>query len=123
MLELEHETERVALKMSNIDKKMVPVINWLNSFESVFTTACCEDNMNKPYFCFYCHCPLTLTFVLATISGFARTEIEYWNGLIRYEARFYSIKHFESFKTILEKGKWRHQFEKYIRLGENPVKY
>lgn len=120
---IDHETEHVALKTAKIDKKMVPAIKWLNSLDSVFTTACCEENMEQPYFSFYCHCPLTLTFVLATISGYAKVMVDYWNGLIRYEARFYSVGHFDSFKDVLEKGQWRQQFEKYIRIGECPIKY
>ena len=37
-----HETREVVLKKADIDKKMVTVIEWLNSFGDVFTRYCCE---------------------------------------------------------------------------------
>ena len=43
----EHETEAVYTKAIEVDKKMVPIVAWLNSYENVYTLFCCEGAGEK----------------------------------------------------------------------------
>jgi len=58
----EHKTSLLKIKEALIDIKIQPLIIWLNSFDSVMTTYCCQgvpendpkEEWNKPYAKFVC---------------------------------------------------------------------
>jgi hypothetical protein len=64
----EHETATICIKTAAIDVLMVPVIQWLNSFEEVCTSGCCEGwddgPPERPYVQFTCSSLLSLALIL-----------------------------------------------------------
>lgn len=49
-----HKTKSISLKRINVDIKIIPIVDWLNSFDSVFTKFSCEGGKHKPYIVFSC---------------------------------------------------------------------
>lgn len=79
-----HPTVDIVLKEAMIDELMVPLVQWLNDFDSVFTIACCQgergedkeiDETKKPYVYFYCFDNLQLVKVLSAIT-FVRYDVK-----------------------------------------------
>lgn len=72
-----HKTKRIVIKQGDIDVNIVPVVKWLNSFESVHTLFCCEGGTeeelenkeaNKPYVLFTCWDHFELTAILRELD-------------------------------------------------------
>jgi tRNA(Phe) wybutosine-synthesizing methylase Tyw3 len=40
----DHPTKTIAIKKASVDEMMIPLINWLNSYESIYTTYCCQGD-------------------------------------------------------------------------------
>ena len=87
---MEHKTKNIVLKSANVDLKIIPLIEWLNAKEGVHTLYSCEcnDNDNKPYIMWSCSYPPSLVWILHVFSPFATTEIDYYEGSLRYTSRF-----------------------------------
>jgi tRNA(Phe) wybutosine-synthesizing methylase Tyw3 len=82
-----HLTEEIVIKKAHVDLGMIPLINWLNSFETVTTYFCCEgdesvDIIDKPYVLFTCFDSIELITILTTFQHHSITEI-HWNDLKR----------------------------------------
>jgi hypothetical protein len=104
-----HETKRVVIKEGDVDVKIIPLINWLNSFESITTLFSCEGDgkkkiekkvANQPYVLFTCWDHFELSAILRELDrcGCGVTcEATYWAP---YPLR-YMIK-FEHKKGMLE---------------------
>lgn len=105
----EHETSSFALKTAEVDLKIQPLIRWMNNFDHVYTHYCCEGDQDKrkagsePYVVFTCHEEITLVYVLYMFRSWAKVEIEFYKGSLRYIARFISFEHLMDFQSkILE---------------------
>lgn len=90
----DHEATEIPLKTAVVDKRIQPFIKWLNSFEGIFTTYCCEGTGSvkdtvgaAAYVVFHCDCPLTLAVVLTRLKSFADVYVECYRGQIRYTIR------------------------------------
>lgn len=81
---------------------MIPLINWLNSYESITTQFCCQGeprkegqtdedySMHQPYVLFNCINTIDLISILSVLGYRASVQI-YWNeikGQIEYRAVF-----------------------------------
>jgi len=69
-----HPTQNTVIKRGQIDMKMVPVVNWLNSLVGVTTLHCCqgepgddEKASQSPYVSFTCCNSLSLIVILRKI--------------------------------------------------------
>lgn len=103
-----HETSRIIIKTADVDVKIIPLINWLNSFEAVTTRYCCqgagaEDVKNKdevssrmakdmyrPHVIFYCSDQLSLACICRRAFSYANITVEWYEGSIRYNMKFVS---------------------------------
>lgn len=41
-----HATKEICLKKALIDKEIIPLVNWLNSFHSIYTTYSCQGDVD-----------------------------------------------------------------------------
>ena len=93
-----HKTKRVVIKQSDIDINIIPVVKWLNSFESVHTLFSCEGETkqelkdggerNKPYVLFTCWDQLELMTILRELDV-ATCEVTYYEAYgLRYRLKF-----------------------------------
>ena len=104
MTEITHDATRIVLKRAVVDKKMQPIIKWLNSFDGVFTRWCCEgmctieEDYPKPYVLFYCDGQEDLNEILRSLRDYGKVEVEFYqNRMIRYCLRFRSLAVMEDF--------------------------
>ncbi len=119
-----HKTKRVVIKQGDVDVKIVPVVKWLNSFESVHTLFSCEGGTreelkntskldessmahNKPYVLFTCWDQLELMTILRELhmSVWGTTcEVTWYEPYpLRYHIKFRdkeSLLHFCERKNI-----------------------
>lgn len=101
-----HSTVPVVLKEYHIDRGMVSTVQWLNSFQGVYTLFSCEgyDSARKsPYVMFHCWDVYDLQKICEQIQRFPGFEfgtivVENFFGHLRYILRFNSIKTFADFK-------------------------
>lgn len=100
-----HDTSLITLKKAHIDKGIAKVVNWLNSFDGIYTRHSCQGNdafhqkekgvktpvpPDIPYVLFYCDDPLDLICVASKIKGSAVIEVEFYprGATLRYWLKF-----------------------------------
>jgi hypothetical protein len=98
----DHPTKKITIKRANVDVKIIPLVNWFNSYQSVTTYFCCQGEPKKegqrdeeyihhrPYVLFTCMNAVDLVSILSVLNYKATVEI-YWNEFksqIEYVARF-----------------------------------
>lgn len=102
--ENDHQAKPISVKTALVDEMMIPLIEWLNSYESIHTTYCCqgepwdsekseEDNkFYAPYVSFICTNQLELILVLSIIRYAAEVHVLFnlEKGQLEYVARFNS---------------------------------
>ena len=106
-----HETMKINLGTADVDKNIVPVVEWLNSKPEVQTLYSCEGEkeitehvVGRPYVMFYCSDTAILVNILSEFQRFCDgvTEIDFYEGHIRYTYRFGCIESLEEFKNHLK---------------------
>ena len=128
-----HKTVRVKVGLAaeaDVDEEIVPVINWLNGYNSVRTLWCCqgdyavEEYHRKPYVTFECGAAADIHDILFMFDQFSEryrdgrircsfhavtTKVEYYEGTIRYVARWYDrlalhdfVKHLSNHQYVKE---------------------
>lgn len=120
-----HKTEEIIIKQAEVDQQIIPLIEWLNSFNGVDTQFCCEGLTRKQidegkgqeytsYVLFTCSEPWSLMQVMERITNFkdccgrTRCELEFRPNLgypIRYDLRFETKEVMRHFLKCLEEGK------------------
>lgn len=78
-----HPTKKIVIKSANIDKEMIPIVQWLNNFDSVMTKWCCQGedgeegvyNWDAPYVVFSCDDPLDLLTIVEKVGYSGIVEI------------------------------------------------
>jgi hypothetical protein len=119
-----HKTKRIAIKMADVDEKIVPIVNWINSFSDALTLFCCQGDakipnpIRNPYVLFTCDNNEDLVGILKVINLYnthnfdiierhTKVEIEYYNIFepLRYIIDFNNQKHLLSFIDFLKKEK------------------
>ena len=64
-----HRTQQVHIKTAEVDEKIIPIVQWFNSFSNVNTLFCCQgDEDNRGYVSFLCRCPKTLHYILSVMN-------------------------------------------------------
>jgi hypothetical protein len=108
-LDPKHKQRAIVLKRAKVDIKIIPVVNWLNSFDGVYTLFSCEGGPLKandmaalPYVLFYCGHQLTLIKILTEVWGYANTDVDFHEGHLRYTLRFPSDKSLDLFVQKLK---------------------
>jgi hypothetical protein len=102
----DHPTRMVVIKKARVDVEMIPLVNWLNAFDSITTQYCCQgdppqidpdtdeqftDDIHRPYVLFVCIEMVDLVLVLDVFRHNAIMEV-HWNetkNQLEYCARFY----------------------------------
>jgi hypothetical protein len=93
----DHPTRNVNIKRAAVDVLMVPLVEWLNSFEAVHTLFSCQGepgddppSEHRPYVLFTCTSALTLMTILDQFGYAATVEVSYCEEypVLRYAARF-----------------------------------
>jgi hypothetical protein len=78
----EHETITVFLKAVEVDKEIVPVVEWLNGFPDIYTKWSCQgDDNESPYVVFNCDAMEELLKVVRKMEYFGRVEIRAPNDI------------------------------------------
>jgi hypothetical protein len=100
-----HNTKEIIIKKAEVDEKIIPFVNWLNSFQSVITEYSCQgDSENRPYVLFKCYDHYDLIDILKLISndcggtreGIVMEVDMYPTNTIRYAIRFDSEERLQS---------------------------
>lgn len=102
-----HKQKIIFLKKISVDKGMVKVVKWLNSFQETCTIYSCEGDdlpgsANKPYVMFYCPHQLCLMRILSFVDNFALCEVDFYNKNLRYTLRFHSKNELKNFKRKIK---------------------
>jgi len=89
-----HETELVIIKEEYVDKKIVPMIQFFNSFNGIITLYSCEgDEKTSPYISFICRNHNSLSQLVDALSiyceqCFVPMEANFFEGTLTYVVRF-----------------------------------
>ena len=104
-----HPTVRTIIKQAEVDEEMVPLVDWLNGFDSVHTLYCCQgesvvahDFAGKPYVLWTCTNTIHLIQILDKLGWLAGTEI-HWSQekrQLEYSTRFDNK---EGLKSMVER--------------------
>jgi hypothetical protein len=97
----DHPTKNVVIKQAAVDVLMVPLVEWLNSFEEVHTLFSCQGEPgdepgddpppeHRPYVMFTCTSALVLMRILEQFWYAATVDVSYCPEypVLRYAARF-----------------------------------
>jgi len=101
-----HKTKEIVVQKADIDEGIIPLINWMNSLQDVYTLYSCQGSnkkiadcalctKNTPYVSFLCFNPVNLAKILQLFEDKAQTEIYYDNGVVKYSARFYNVQYLQ----------------------------
>jgi hypothetical protein len=107
----DHKTKKISLKKVEIDKKIIPVIKWLNSFDDICTTHCCEgdDKLEiEPYVLFWCLMPDLVLEIAKKLGHLGTCSIWVTPGSspYRWSLKFHSKKCMKTFiKHFLKEHK------------------
>jgi hypothetical protein len=88
---MKHKFQEIAIKKAEVDELLIPIVNWLNSFDDIHTRFCCENEPPEgPFIIFFCESALTLCTVLKKSKGFASCKVEFYDpaGSLRYSLSF-----------------------------------
>lgn len=91
-----HPTVRLEVKpgvFADVDRGIVPLVRWLNSFPTVTTQFCCEGeddrSTHKPYVLILCTDLLTLERICHLLSPFSTGEFDSYGDRLRFTFRFH----------------------------------
>lgn len=109
-----HKTMRIRIKKNRIkadvDVHMVEIVNWLNSYDSIITSNCCEgDDEDSPYVEFVCTDTEILTSLVCLVQHVATIQVRRPNygkdTPLHYAFWFPSIEARDKLRKYLETGK------------------
>ena len=101
-----HKTEKISLKEVEVDKEIIPVVKWLNSFPEVYTFFSCEGSCSlKPYVLFMTTCQSSLTTIVNDIQLYnhGKISVSVYAGILRYTIYFHSKKSLSLFIKKIDK--------------------
>ena len=117
---LTHETEEIVIKKAEVDKGIVPIVNWLNSFNGIYTRYSCElgttfitlpkfdfEDKYFPHVIFYCDHQIDLREVAYRTRNFAVIIAHYYEFTagLRYQIVFHSSEYLKRFISEVLKEK------------------
>ena len=95
----------VPIKVVEVDKGILPVVKWLNSFEGIFTRWSCEGDLTcNPYVIFYCENSLDLVQVCMWVNCAATVEVSCDSCMLRYKLVFATKQALECFANSISMG-------------------
>ena len=106
----DHATSNIVIKKADVDKKIIPVVNWLNSFASVTTKWSCQGDAKDskspwlgPYVVFSCDQLFDLLRIVNKVGRSGAVEIRPSDSIraMDFTVKFFSQKNLESFIEIL----------------------
>ncbi len=100
----DHKTKKILIKSADVDVKIIKVVNWLNSFETVFTKYSCQgDSKNKPYVVFACDTSDELFKISSKVGYLGRIYIRtpFEVRLMDFVLEFFSKSDLKMFKEII----------------------
>jgi len=112
-----HNTKVIPVKLAAVDKEIVPVVNWINSFSDAFTLYSCEGSKNphskcnpRPYVSFVCRHTIDLKAIREATKKHAdefsvTIEESSENTMYVHCIKFKSYKSMKSFCKRLKEGK------------------
>ncbi len=81
-------TQTIIVKKATIDKGIVILVKWLNSFEGITTMHCCEGGLygkkDNPYVMFTCLSNARLLYLISKLQDWGWFEIDLHCNTIRY---------------------------------------
>lgn len=110
-----HHAVNLVLKEAMIDELMVPIVRWLNGFDSAFTIACCQgelgngkmiDNTQKPYVFFLCFDNKDLIDILHALDFAGGCSVETQVKWDEHRAALAYIVHWPHRESLLETIKY-----------------
>ena len=118
MPEADHPTVSVVIESAMVDKEMVPLVRWMNSFGSIRTLVCCQgelakkneyevDSCHRPYVAWTCSKQIDLARFLVELRGSAETDVSFDEEslMIVYRTAFVSLNALRCFIESIEKRK------------------
>ena len=71
-----HKAKTIPVKVAKVDVGVIPVVMWLNDYESVMTVGCCEGDktINIPQVAFICSDSIILLAILRDIYDFNKAR-------------------------------------------------
>lgn len=115
-----HKTKNIVIKKADVDKHMVPIVKWLNSFDGVTTLWCCQGNTKKwakkqkkklgyaintsAYVMFTCTSETILIRIMDSLWNHTYVKVHYKAGLLRYTIEW---KDRDEFIYWRDKAFWR----------------
>lgn len=120
---MKHDTKETIIKTAPIDIKMIPIIKWLNSFDSVYTVGCCEGGTGllihtdgeeeiieseafQPTANFMCTDHLDLATILSTIENWwpnITCKIRWAQGAFYYSIKWDTQEYLNTFTKDIQK--------------------
>lgn len=107
-----HKTKNIAVKHADVDINIIPLVQWLNKFESVFTEYSCEgdeqDINYTPYVAFIANDDDILYILNCTAKWYGmftdnvKFETEIFKGVRRYVMRFKTKKLLLAFQDYIK---------------------
>jgi hypothetical protein len=109
---VKHKTKEISLKTIKVDVGIVPVVQWLNRLNSVFTQHSCEGFTPKqkcqfdkdgyapssdPYVVFFCFNGSQLEFILDMTHDYGDVKISRWENFLRYNLTFFDKDRLKQF--------------------------
>ena len=94
-----HVARRVPVKFAEIDEGIMKVVEWLNSFDGIYTRWSCEGGHDdEPMVIFYCEDIADLTAVCRAVGYSGSVQAEYYNpkASLRYILRFRKMERTKS---------------------------
>lgn len=109
-----HETETLIIdgKAAQVDRNIIPIVNWLNSFDGVTTYACCEGDdwisdlqgLVPPYVAFYCTNETSLIEIIKLCSAdHVRSDIIEGQDILCSPA-YFEVDYYERVSYIMRIG-------------------
>lgn len=99
-----HKTKKILIKSADVDVKIIKVVNWLNSFGTVYTKYACQGNKkNNPYVVFSCDSSDELFLISSKIGYLGRVYIRtpHEIRLMDFSLEFFSKDDLKIFKEII----------------------
>lgn len=81
-----HRQVKITLKTAKVDKRIVPILKWFNSFPDVVTLHSCqgEPEGQQPYVMFVCQDDTQLHFLVSRLCHYGSITVSMWGNAFRY---------------------------------------
>lgn len=105
-----HVAEDTVIKSAPIDNNIKDVVEWLNSFDEVYTRFSCEGDagtsnlLDTAMVMFFCSSLTQLSIICKELRNYGEIKAEFFQGSLRFCLRFHCSGCFTAFKENLANG-------------------